>query len=68
MALKSKPGYEAAQFQLTLCADNYYSDLKEKLKMYERFLEKFPNAKLDKKKIVRVRIRELKAEIHLKAE
>ena len=36
--------------------------------MYERFLEKFPNAKLDKKKIVRVRIRELKSEIHFKSE
>jgi tetratricopeptide (TPR) repeat protein len=67
-ALEENPDYEAAQFQLALCADNYYSDLKAKLKMYERFLEKFPEAKLDKKKVIRTRIRELKEEIHLKSE
>lgn len=68
IALKENPDYEAAQFQMALCADNLYSDLKEKLKMYERFLKKFPKAKLDMTKIVRTRIRELKEEIHLKSE
>ncbi|MBC8753175.1 tetratricopeptide repeat protein [Kordia sp. YSTF-M3] len=67
-ALEENPDYEAAQFQLALCADSYYSDLKATLKTYERFLEKFPEAKLDKQKIIRTRIRELKAEIHLKSE
>ncbi|WP_046743842.1 tetratricopeptide repeat protein [Kordia zhangzhouensis] len=68
MALEEDPMYEAAQFQLTLCADNYYSDLKEKLNMYERFIEKFPNGNEDMRKIINTRIRELKEEIHLKAE
>jgi len=68
IALKENPEYEAAQFQLALCADSYYSDIKEKLKMYELFLKKFPEAKLDKKRIVRVRISELKSEIHTKGE
>lgn len=68
IALKENPDYEAAQFQMALCADNLYADLNEKLKMYERFLKKFPKAKLDMTKIVRTRIRELKEEIHLKSE
>ncbi len=68
MALEENPEYEAAQFQLALCADNYYSDLKEKLKMYERFIEKFPNGTIEMRKIINVRIRELKEEIHLKSE
>ncbi|WP_298418724.1 tetratricopeptide repeat protein [uncultured Kordia sp.] len=68
IALKENPDFEEAQFQMALCADNLYADLKEKLKMYERFLEKFPKAKLDMVKIVRTRIRELKEEIHLKSE
>ena len=67
-ALEENPDYEAAQFQLALCADTYYSDLKAKLKMYQRFLEKFPDAQLDMKKIVQIRIRELKSEIHFKSE
>ena len=68
MALEENPQYEAAQFQLALCSDSYYSDLNEKLKMYERFIEKFPKAKIELKTIVNTRIRELKAEIHLKGE
>jgi len=68
MALEENPDYEAAQFQLALCADSFYSDLKEKLKMYERFIEKFPNGNIEMRKIINVRIRELKKEIHLKAE
>ncbi|EDP98176.1 tetratricopeptide repeat protein [Kordia algicida OT-1] len=68
MALDENPDYEAAQFQLALCADNYYADLKQKLKMYERFLEKFPKAKIEMQNIVKTRIRELKEEIHLKSE
>lgn len=68
MALEENPDYEAAQFQLALCADSFYSDLKEKLKMYERFIEKFPNSDIEMRKIINVRIRELKKEIHLKAE
>lgn len=68
MALDENPDYEAAQFQLALCADNYYSDLQQKLKMYERLLKKFPKAKIEMRNIVNVRIRELKEEIHLKSE
>ncbi|QHI38258.1 Photosystem I assembly protein Ycf3 [Kordia antarctica] len=68
MALEENPEYEAAQFQLALCTDNYYSDLKEKLKMYERFNEKFPKAKIEMRTIINTRIRELKSEIHLKGE
>ncbi|WP_298513378.1 tetratricopeptide repeat protein [uncultured Kordia sp.] len=68
MALEENPDYELAQLRLAQVADNYYSDSKAKLKMYERFLEKFPKAKIEMKKIVNTRIRELKEEIHLKSE
>lgn len=68
IALKENPDFEEAQFQMALCADNLYADLNEKLKMYERFLEKFPKAKLSMQKLARARIRELKEEIHLKSE
>ncbi len=68
IALRENPDYEAAQFQLALCADNLYADLKEKLKMYELFLKKFPTAKLRMQKLARARISELKQEIHLKSE
>jgi len=68
MALEENPDYELAQLRLAQVADNYYSDPKEKLKMYERFLGKFPKAKIEMKKIVNTRIRELKEEIHLKPE
>ena len=67
IALEENPEYEAAQFQLALCTDAYYADLKEKLKMHERFIEKFPNGNEEMRKIVHTRIRELKEEIHLKA-
>lgn len=68
MALEENPDYELAQFRLAQVADNYYSDSKAKQKMYERFLKKFPKAKIEIKKIVNTRIRELKEEIHLKTE
>lgn len=68
IALKENPDFQEAQFQMALCADNLYADLKEKLKMYERFLEKFPKARLSMQKLARTRIRELKEEIHLKSE
>ncbi|MEM6686812.1 MAG: tetratricopeptide repeat protein [Bacteroidota bacterium] len=68
MALEENPAYELAQLRLAQCADNYYSDLNAKVKMYERFLEKFPKAKMEMKKIAEIRIRELKEEIHLKSE
>lgn len=68
MALDENPEYELAQLRLAQCADNYYSNPKEKLKMYERFSKKFPKAKIEIKKIVNTRIRELKEEIHLKSE
>jgi tetratricopeptide (TPR) repeat protein len=68
MALAEDPDYELAQLRLAQCADNYYSKPEEKLKMYERFLKKFPKAKIEIKKIVNTRIRELKEEIHLKSE
>ncbi len=68
MALAENPEYELAQLRLAQVADNYYSDTKAKLKMYTRFLEKFPKATTEIKTIVNTRIRELKAEIHLKSE
>lgn len=68
IALKENPDFEEAQFQMALCADNLYADLNEKLKMYERFLEKFPKAKSSMQQLARDRIRELKAEIHFKSE
>ncbi|WP_420571890.1 tetratricopeptide repeat protein [Kordia sp.] len=68
MALEENPDYELAQLRLAQVADNYYSDLGAKLKMYERFIEKFPKAKLEMRKIANVRIRQLKEEIHLKSE
>lgn len=68
MALEENPEYELAQLRLAQCADNYYSDLNAKVKMYERFLEKFPKAKIEMKKIAETRIREIKEEIHLKSE
>ncbi|PTX63765.1 tetratricopeptide repeat protein [Kordia periserrulae] len=68
MALDENPEYELAQLRLAQCADNYFADLDEKMKMYERFLEKFPEAKVEIKTIVNTRIRELKEEIHLKSE
>jgi tetratricopeptide (TPR) repeat protein len=67
MALEVNPDYELAQFRLAQCADNLYADLKEKLKMYERFLEKFPKGDVAVQKVVNTRIRELKEEIHLKS-
>ncbi|WP_162819849.1 tetratricopeptide repeat protein [Kordia sp. SMS9] len=68
MALEENPDYELAQLRLAQVADNYYSDVKAKLKMYTRFLEKFPKATTEIKTIVNTRIRELKEEIHLKSE
>jgi tetratricopeptide (TPR) repeat protein len=68
MALEENPDYELAQFRLAQCTDNFYSDNKAKLKMYERFLEKFPKGDTEVQKIVNVRIRELKEEIHLKSD
>jgi len=67
-ALEENPEYELAQLRLAQCADNYYSDLKEKVKLYERFLEKFPKAAVEIQNIVKTRIRELKEEIHFKSE
>ncbi|MEM6718496.1 MAG: tetratricopeptide repeat protein [Bacteroidota bacterium] len=68
MTLEENPEYELAQLRLAQCADNYYSDPKAKVKLYERFLEKFPDSKIEIQKIVKTRIRELKEEIHLKSE
>ncbi|KAB8152451.1 tetratricopeptide repeat protein [Kordia sp. TARA_039_SRF] len=68
MTLDENPEYELAQLRLAQCADNYFADANEKVKMYERFLEKFPKAKVEIKTIVNTRIRELKTEIHLKSE
>lgn len=67
-ALKEKPYYEKAQFQLALCCDAYYADLNEKLKGYEKFVKTYPDAHKDRMALVKARISELKEEIHMKKE
>lgn len=44
-ALKIDPTILRAQYDIAVCADNYYEDKKEVVKLYERFLEKHKGSK-----------------------
>jgi|AntDeeMinimDraft_4_1070355.scaffolds.fasta_scaffold04626_1 tetratricopeptide (TPR) repeat protein len=57
-----------AQYELAVCADNYYKDLKTKLNYYEKVVRKFKTKPEAEELIVLAqhRINGLKREIHLK--
>ncbi|MFC4636640.1 tetratricopeptide repeat protein [Dokdonia ponticola] len=44
-ALKIDPTLIRAEYDIVVCADNYYEDKKEVVKLYERFLEKHKDSK-----------------------
>lgn len=43
--VKIEPTNIQAQYNIPVCADNYYEDKKEVVKLYERFLEKYKDSK-----------------------
>ncbi|NJB36321.1 hypothetical protein [Croceivirga sp. JEA036] len=55
-------------YQICTLADTYYKDPKTKLSYYERFLELHPEALPFITERARIRITELKEEIHLAGE
>lgn len=44
-AIKIDPTLLRAEYDIAVCADNYYEDKKEVVKLYERFLEKHKDSK-----------------------